>query len=221
MVEHCAYFFLGEEEKVKQSKINSLKSQYLDKGLKDIDCEVIYSDDKTLTPPKFDEVLSYLPSKQSKKRIVIIKNIESLARSNRDILVRHLKSPSKAILFILDSSRLKAEDSFVRELDPYVKKVSFKREKIVGVFDLTQAIVRRQTVSAIRILNTLLSNREKPQSILGALFWQWDNMKGKLSLEQFKQGLKLLLDTDIRIKTGKLQEELALEMVVIRLSYLI
>jgi len=121
-------------------------------------------------------------------------------------------------LLLLDSSRLEAGDPFIRVLEPFVKKFNFKREKKLNVFDLTQAIVSRKTTYALRVLNILLSNREKPQSILGALFWQWDNMKGRLSLDKFRQGLKLLLDTDIKIKRGKLKEELALELVVIRLS---
>ena len=83
MVEHCAYLFIGEEEQAKQNKVNSIKAQYLDKHLKDIDFEVVYSSDKELSPPKFDEILSYLPSNKSKKRVVHIKNIESLNKNNR------------------------------------------------------------------------------------------------------------------------------------------
>lgn len=220
MVESYACLFLGEDELVKKNKIDSIKERYLDKDFKDIDFEIIYSDDKQLTPPKFDEALSYLPSSPSKKRVILIKRIESLKKDIRDILVKHLKNPSRSVLLLLDSSRLEAGDPFIRVLEPFVKKFNFKREKKLNVFDLTRAIVSRKTTYALRVLNILLSNREKPQSILGALFWQWDNMKGRLSLDKFRQGLKLLLDTDIKIKRGKLKEELALELVVIRLSYL-
>ena len=221
MVEHYSYLFIGEDEAIKKNKVDSIKAHYLDKDLKDIDFEIVYSDNKELSPPRFNEILSYLPSNPSKKRIVLIKNIESLSKNNREILIRYLKSPSKSVLLILDSSKLNTDDLFIKELEPFVKKINFKREKELGVFDLTQAIAGRQTTSALRILNTLLNNREKPQSILGAIFWQWDKMEGRLSLDRFRQGLKLLLDADIRIKTGKLKEKLALEMVVIRLSYLI
>lgn len=221
MVEHYAYLFIGEEEQAKQNKVNSIKAQYLDKHLKDIDFEVVYSSDKELSPPKFDEILSYLPSNKSNKRIVHIKNIESLKKDNRNVLIKHLKSPAKSVLFILDFGKLKKNDRFVEELQPFVRKTVFKLTKKAGVFDLTQAIVARQTTRALRILNALLKNREKPENILGAMFWQWDNTKGRLSLDKFRQGLKLLLDTDIRIKTSKLDKELALEMAVIRLSYLI
>ncbi|MFC1709104.1 hypothetical protein ACFL2J_03470 [Candidatus Omnitrophota bacterium] len=221
MVERCAYLFVGEDEAAKKNKINSIKTQYLDKNLGSIDFEVVYSKDKRLSPPKFDEILSYLPSNKSKKRIVFIRDMESLKKDNRGVLLKHLNSPSKSVLLVLDSGKADTSDAFIKELEPFVKRISFKSTRKAGVFDLTQAIASRQTTRALRILNLLLRNREKPQGILGALFWQWDKIKDRLSLEKFRQGLKLLLDADIRIKTGKLDEELALEMVVIRLSYLI
>ncbi|MFC1646099.1 hypothetical protein ACFL2Y_02865 [Candidatus Omnitrophota bacterium] len=220
MVEHCAFLFIGGDEQAKKNKVNAIKSQYLDKDLRDIDFEVVYSSDKGLSPPKLDEILSYLPSNKSKKRILLIKNIESLKENNRDILIKHLKSPSKSVIFLLDSAKLNAENPFIRKLGPFVKTINFKSSRKMGVFDLTQAVVERKTTSALRILSKLLENREKPQSILGALFWQWDKSKDSTSLDKFRLGLKLLLDADIRIKTGRLDEELALEMVVIRLSYL-
>lgn len=221
MVENSAYLFLGEQEGIKKEKINSIKEKYLDKAFKQVDFEVVYADDKELSPSKFDEILSYLPTSKSKKRIVLIKRIESLAVNSRNILLKYLKSPSKSLILILDSSELNAEDPFVKEIGQFAQKLISKADKKLGVFDLTQAIVSRQTARALQILNTLLNNRENPQSILGAIFWQWEKMKDSLSLDKFRQGLKLLLDTDVRIKTGKLEEELALEMVVIRLSYLI
>lgn len=135
-------------------------------------------------------------------------------------MLKHLKSPAKSVWLILDSDKLDSNDAFIKELSPFVKINSFKKTKKLGVFDLTQAIVSRQTTESLKILNVLLDEREKPHSILGALFWQWDNMKSSLSLEKFRQGLNILLDTDIRIKTGKTEQDLALEMAVIRLSYL-
>lgn len=219
MVERCAYLFLGGDDSAKRHKVESLKAQYLAKGPQNIDFEVVYADDKELSPPKLDEILSYFPTQTSQKRIVLIKNAEALNSGQRDVLLKRLKSPIKSLLVILDS--LELDGAFVRQLEPFVKKMDFQSPKDLGVFDLTRAIVSSQTTKALRILNLLLKNRENPQSILGALFWQWDKAKDRLSLDKFKRGLKLLLDTDIRIKTGKLDEELALEMLVIRLSYLI
>lgn len=220
MVEYCAYLFLGNDESAKKNKIEDIKERYLDKGFKDIDFEVVYADTKDLIPPKFNEILSYLPVAPSKKRIILIKRIEALKQDNREILLKYLKNPLGSAILLLDSDLLDVSDHFIKELSRFVKKIETKSREKISVFDLTQAIISRKTTYALKILNRLLQKRERPQSILGALFWQWENIKDKLSLEQFRQGLKLLLDTDLRIKTGRLDEELALELVVIRLSYL-
>lgn len=223
MVEHCAYLFLGDGEE-KRNKIGSIKAAHLDKGLKDIDFEIVYSDNQELNPPKLNEILSYPPSNPSKKRVVHIKNIESLSKDNRGALIRYLKNPSKHVLLLLDSIKLKTDDAFIGELEPFAKKLIFGAENKLNAFDLGRAIVQRKTTDALKILRTLINSGERPEKILGALFWKWEDTKDKLSLDKFKQGLKLLLDTDIRIKSGKfsgrLKEELALELVVIRLSYL-
>ena len=132
----------------------------------------------------------------------------------------YLKEPSRSLLLLLDGAGIKSDDSFIKRLTPFVKKIQTKEKKKLSTFDLTRAIVAHNTSSAVKILNTLLHNREKPQMILGGIIWQWENMKDKISLDKFRQGLNILLNTDVKIKTGKLKEGLALEMLVIRLSYL-
>ena len=218
MVDNFAFLFLGDDQICKKDRIDSIKNQYLDKDFKDIDFEVVYSDNKELRPPQFNEILSYPPVNPTKKRIIYIRKIETLNNDNRNVLIRYLKSPSNSILLLLDSDKLEIEDPFVKELEPFVKKINLKKERKVNVFDLTQAIVGHNEVYALKILNTLLKNQEKPQSILGALSWQWENLKNKLNLDKFREGLRILLDTDIKIKTGRLKEELALQLVVIRLT---
>ncbi|MDD5617999.1 MAG: hypothetical protein PHG69_02800 [Candidatus Omnitrophica bacterium] len=221
MVENRAYLFLGEDELAKKNKIDAIKKRYLDKSFKDIDFEIIYADKKDLTPPKFNETLSYSPVNSSHKRILLIKRIELLKQENREVLFKYLKNPSQSMIVILDSASSFLDAVFAKELSPFVTRIEVKSLEKINAFDLADAIVSRNTTRALGILNKLLNNREKPHNILGALLWQWDKAKDKLSLEQFKQGLKLLLDADLRIKTGRLNEELALELVVIRLSYLV
>jgi DNA polymerase III delta subunit len=221
MVENCAYLFLGEDEIEKKNKIEAIKERFLDKDFKSIDFEVVYADNKDLSAPKFSEILSYLPSNPSKKRIVLIKKIEALKEENRQVLFKYLKNNSELVILLLDTGGIDKEDPFLKELTPYVKKIELKNTEKTNAFDLARAITSHNPTRALNILHRLLNNREQPHIILGALLWQWDMSKEKLSLEQFKQGLKLLLDTDLRIKTGRLDGKLALEMVVIRLSYLV
>jgi DNA polymerase III delta subunit len=223
MVDSLVYLFLGDDEAEKEKKINSIKADYLDKKLKTIDFEVVYSDDKELTPPRFNEILSYPSINPSKKRIIFLKDIKSLSKENKDILMRYLKNPSSSLLVLLDGAGLISNDSFVKELIPFVKKISLKEKSKLDTFDLWRAIAMGNIniANALKILNTLLNNREKPLNILGSLIWQWENMRDRVSLEKSRQGFKLLLDTDLKIKTSRLPEEFALEMLIVRLSYLI
>jgi len=225
MVENCAFLFLGDDESAKKKKINEIKERYLDKDFKDIDFEVVYADGKdsqnqSLTPQKFNEILSYLPANPSKKRIILIKKAEALKQDNKDVLLKYLNNPANSVIVLIDAGLTDNTDAFIKELAPFVKKVEVGRSKKTDAFDLTRAIINRRTTDALIILNKLLQDRKKPQSILGALFWQWENSRDRLNFEKFRMGLKLLLDTDLRIKTGRLDEELALELVVMRLSYL-
>ena len=223
MVDSFVYLFLGDDEAEKEKKINSIKADYLDKKLKAIDFEVVYSGDKELTPPRFDEILSYPSINPSKKRIIFLKDIKSLSKENKGILIRYLKNPSKSLLVLLDGAGLISNDSFVKELIPFVKKISLKEKSKLDIFDLWRAIATGNIniANALKILNTLLKSQEKPLNILGSLNWQWENMRDKLSLEKSRQGFKLLLDTELKIKTSRLPEEFALEMLIVRLSYLI
>lgn len=220
MVENCAYLFLGDDEEAKQRKIDAIKSNYLDEGFHDINYEVVYADDRDLTPPRLNETLSYAPS-SSKKRIVLIRRLRLLRKDNRDILLNYLKNPLPSLVVLLDATGMKEDDLFLVTLGSLAKKINLRKTKKLETFDLCRAVIAHNTSAAVKILNTLLGNREKPHHILGGLIWQWENMKDRLSLEQFQKGLQLLLYTDLRIKTGRMKENLALEMLIIRLSSLV
>lgn len=221
MVEYGAYLLVGKEQSKKQEKIESIKDNHLDKKLKDVDFEVVYSNDKDLDVPRFNEILSYPPQSLQKKRIIHLKRIETLSKNNREVLLKYLKKPLKSVLIILDAEELDSDNSFAQELSKLAKIIYQTKSEKLDAFDLARAILAKKTAQALKILKVLLNKREEPQNILGALFWQWDNSKDKLSLDKFREGLKLLLSIDLKIKTGKLKEDIALEMLVIRLSYLV
>lgn len=220
MVAQSAYLLCGEDEQAKQRAIDSIKAASLDVGLGAIDCDVIYADDKGLAPPQFNETLSYLPS-SSKKRVVLIRRIRALRKENREALLRYLAHPSPRLVVVLDAAGMKDDDAFLRSLRPFVERIGSAAAKKLDAFDLCRALIAGNATAAITILHTLLGNHEKPYQILGVLIWQWEDMRDRLGLEQFRKGLQALLQTDLRIKTKKLKEELALEMLVIRLSSLL
>lgn len=71
---------------------------------------------------------------------------------------------------------------------------------------------------ALRILNELLRNGERPERILGGLRYAWE--REFTPGVEAKRRLKLLLNCDINIKTGKLKPNFALEKLVISLCSL-
>lgn len=220
MVVPSAYLFCGDDEQAKQRAIDDIKAAYLDEGLHDIDYDVVYADDKEMSPPQLNETLSYLPS-LSKKRIVLIRRLRSLRKENRDVLLRYLAHPSPKLVVLLDAAGMTDDDAFLRALSPFVERVGAPPAKKLDTFALSRAVIAGNTEAAIKILHTLLCNHEKPHYILGALIWQWENTRERMGLTQFKKGLQLLLYTDLKIKTKRLKDDLALEMLVIRLSFLV
>ena len=220
MVVENIYVLFGDDEQVKQRHINTLKSTHRAEGCSDSDCEVVHADEKSLTPAFLDEILSYRPS-FSKKRIVIIRRLHLLKKDSREVLRKHLTHPLASVIFVLDAAGMKKDDSLFKEVSASAKILYSKEEKELDTFDLCRALLARNTSAAVRIVNTLLRNRKKAHYILGGLIWQWEQTRDQLSPEQFKKGLQLLLYTDMKIKTGKLKEDLALEMLIIRLTALI
>ena len=65
-----------------------------------------------------------------------------------------------------------------------------------------------------------MSKGEDVQRIIGGMIWHWQNYRQRMSKEYFKQSLDEFLDTDIRIKTGKVKPELALELLIVKLCSL-
>ena len=85
--------------------------------------------------------------------------------------------------------------------------------------ELTNAIIRRQLDRALKIANQLLQKGEPVNKILGflrrglAYDAKYQN-NNALLLSRYNK----LLSADLSIKTGKLTEELALQMLIVRLA---
>lgn len=92
-------------------------------------------------------------------------------------------------------------------------------ERDFDIRELTNAIIRRQPDSALKIADQLLQKGEPVNKILGFLRTglaydaKYQN-NNALLLSRYNK----LLSADLAIKTGKLTEELALEMLIVRLA---
>jgi len=219
MVESNAYLLVGEDQLSKNKIIQSIKNKFFGNRQNEFDYEIVYGDDKDLSPHKLDEILRGINLEHPLK-LVIIKKVENLGQLHKEILLKYLKKPFKSLILIFDCQFFLKDEPFFDSLLKLTKKLYFEQRKKVNVFDLGKAIERSNIKKALEILNYLLKNREEPSKIIGGIYWYWEQLRDRLSLDKFRKGLRILLEADLQIKTTNIREAIAVEMAVIRLGYL-
>jgi len=215
MVEKSAYFFLGDDFLSKERKVDIIKKELLKDDAALFDLEVLQG--KESTPRQLSEVFKRLPA-VSKVRLIIIKDIERLNASCKVQLLSFLKNPFPKIYLVLETNNFDIKDSFLVQLSHLCRVVNFQKGRPLDVFSLSQAVASKKSIEALSMLSRLILAGEKSQKILGILLWQWKKIEPRLSKREFRQGLDMLLETDLFIKRGLLKPDLALELLVARLS---
>ena len=209
------YLFIGIDEISKERKIRKIKQDNSQGKECGFDYEVFYADE--IDKLELIDSLNRLPI-QAEKRIIVIKQIENLSPSNRDTILSFIKKPHSHNLLILDTEISDLNNNkFVLEISRYTRNFTFKREKPPSVFDLADAIARKNAQAALGILSKIISKGEKPHRLLGGLSWKWSKMRNYLKPEEFNRGIEALLETDVNIKLGKLKPNFALELLIIKL----
>jgi len=212
MVASHNFLLIGEDEISKDRKIETIKKSLFKDRTEEFNLSVFYS--KELTLARLKEAISRLPC-FSAKRLIIIKDILHLSPALKTYLVSYLKSPYKHVIVILESPSISGKDTFMTSIMPLVQVFRFKTQRQANVFDLGKMIIQGKTTMALKTLSGLLDEEKKPVRILGGLFWQWQKERHQLSLSVQKRQLKIFLDTDMDIKSGRLKPGLALELLVI------
>ncbi|MFH1397522.1 MAG: hypothetical protein ABIH27_03100 [Candidatus Omnitrophota bacterium] len=210
--EVSAYLFIGEDNNSKDIQIKRFKEKFLRKETEDFNLDRLYSEGLTLK--YLQERLLCLPVK-SEKRLVIIKNCLGLQEEIKEFLVQYLKTPYPKTVLILDIAKYDSRDRFLSRLFGKAQVIRFAETRQPNTFDLAHQIGFKKANTSLKILNQLLKNGEKPERILGGLRAAWQReIRQPLEL---KKRLKLLLDCDIDIKTGKAKPSLALERFIVSL----
>lgn len=226
MVEPRVFLFLGGDESEKQKKFDQLKKKTLPPQLVDLNYSVLYSDEKGLTPVAWQEVFSCLPTEGAKHRLVVVKTSSKMDRGLQECLLKEAADKESRTVLVIDVPQASEAESLVASLTKAGAEVIRFREKIeANPFDLGRAVVARQPERALGLLEALIRGRSRTEKIMGALFWQWEksHTQRRLSDEVYGKGLKLLADTDRRLKTSSAahrQEGEILEVLVVKLSYL-
>jgi len=209
---NMVYLLIGQDIQAREGQLKKLKQEFLPKELQDFNLDTLYA--KEVTLKDIQERFLAIPLKSS-KRIIVIKEADSLDEPSRDFLLEYAKKPNKQLVLVLILERYDYQDSFIKNLSRIARVVRFKEIANPDAFALNRQIELRRADYALRLLNQLLKKGEAPERILGALRYAWEK-QGMRSLES-RRKLKLFLGCDMEIKTGRLKPAFALEKLVIGL----
>ncbi|MDD5692640.1 MAG: hypothetical protein PHP10_05635 [Candidatus Omnitrophica bacterium] len=206
------YLLIGQDIQAKEIQLQKIKQEFLPKELQDFNSDTLYAKDTALK--EIQERLASLPLKNA-KRVVVIKDAQSLDDASRDFLGAYCKKAPKELILVLDFEHYDHKNRFIKDLQGCATITRFRETVNPDAFSLARQIESGKADAALRLLNQLLNNGEAPERILGALRFAWErqNMGSKDS----RRRLKLLLACDIEIKTGRLKPAYALEKLIVSL----
>lgn len=209
------YIFIGQDSFAKDAQLKKIKEQFLAKGLQQFNLDILFA--KELTLKGVQEKFLCLPSAGS-RRLIVIKEIQNLPKEAKEFISRYVKKPHPDIVLVLDIFQQDKKDEFINTLIRSAKVFRFKEQLPVDTFTLNRQIGSGRPDYALRVLEQLLKNGERPERILGGLRYAWEN--DVASVSQMRKRLKLLLNCDMEIKTGRLKASFALEKLIINLCAL-
>lgn len=223
------YLFVGEDVTAKEIKLKRLREELLSRDTEQFNLDILYA--KELGLGFLQERLLCLPVKE-KKRLIVIKDADNLKEDIQEFILKYVKEPYPQIVLILDMNTGKrffatrdakgnhkaSKERFVEQLARYALVCHFKQTIPPNTFNLTRLIQGQQPHYALLLLSQLLRYGEKPEWILGGLRYAWE--QDRLSPLERKRALRLLLNCDLEVKTGRLKPAFALEKLVINLCAL-
>jgi len=216
-----AFVFLGPDtvdssgSSSKETILKKIKAKYLSKASEDFNFDILYAADLSLKD--LQEKLLYLPL-NSGVRVTLIKGAQHLDAQAKEFILRYLRKPNTAMVLVIDVDKYSPKDTFVKSLVSSLRPVYTREQKDPDAFLLARQITSSRAHEALKVLDQLLEKGQKPEMILGGLRYAWE--RDAASALKMRRGLKLLLNCDIEIKTGKLKAHYALEKLVVSLCSL-
>lgn len=206
------YLLIGQDSLSKNIQIKRLRHEFLTKELEHFNLDTLFA--KELTLKSLQERLLSLPVKSS-HRIIVIKEAQNLREDIKSFILKFVAKPNRQIILVLDVSSPHNQDEFINRIYKHAKVFHFKEVLPPDTFTLSRQISLRRADYALRVLNQLIKNGERPERILGGLRYTWE--RDNLPRLEMRRRLRLLLNCDIDIKTGKLKPVFALERLIINL----
>lgn len=209
------YLLLGQDSLSKDEQLRKIKQEFLSPHLEQFNLDTLYG--KELGLKGLQEALLRLPAAGAAKRVIVLRDAQSLAAEVKDFILTYVQNPSSCVVLVIEAATAN-KDEFISRLLRYGKVLRFKETEEPDTFVLSRQITARRPDQALKILSQLLKNGERPERILGGLRYAWE--KETLPVLAARARLKLLVRCDLEIKTGRLKPVFALEKLVVGLCAL-
>lgn len=209
------YLFIGKDSPAKDIALKQIKAESLPRGLEQFNFDLLYAEELSLK--SLQERLLAMPVK-SPSRVLVIKNSEELRKEVEDFIIEWSKEERQNIILVLDIGQQGEKERLIRSINKYAKVLRFKEAVPLNTFALSRQIEERRADNALKTLSQLIKDGERPERILGGLRYSLEN--NMRDVGGLRRRIKLLLNCDIEIKTGKLKPVFALEKLVVNLCAL-
>jgi len=216
------YLFIGQDSSFKDSplsykdiQLKKIKEEFLPQRVEQFNLDTLYAGQLKLK--ELQERLLLLPVNSS-KRIIVIRNAQELHRDIEDFIKQWAKEAHKEIILILDIEEADGKEAWINALSKHAKTFRFKETLGLNTFNLCRQIEQRRPDYALKVLEQLLKDGERPERVLGGLRYALE--KSRLNPLEIKRRVKLLVESDIEIKTGKSKPVFILEKLIVRLCSL-
>jgi len=206
------YLLAGQDSLSKDSRITQIKKALLPAQIESFNLDILHSEGLSLK--ELQEKLLCLPVR-AKKRLLIIRQAESLKEELREFLLEYAKDPPQHLVLVLDSEQFNPKDDFLLRIARLAQVFRFKENIPVNTFTLIRQIEAKRADSALKLLHQLLKEGEKPERILGGL--RHALLRNAGGVRRVKAVSRLLLDCDLALKTSRVRPDFALEKAVVEL----
>ncbi len=217
--EKTVYLFLGQDildqnnSSLKEKELNKLKAG-LSGQTREFNLDILHCNDRTFNLNILQEKLLFMPAGDS-SRIVVVRNIQDAKPEIKEFIAGYVKNPAWGIILVLDADKVESKNAFIENISRYSEIRHFRSETQVNTFTLSRLIESKKAEESLKVLHQLLDSGEKPERIMGGLRASWTRYPaGPLNL---KRKLKILLECDLDIKTGKIKPGFALEKLIVDL----
>ncbi|MBU1933294.1 MAG: DNA polymerase III subunit delta [Candidatus Omnitrophica bacterium] len=158
-----AYLFLGEEDFLKEEEISRLKSKFLSGVSLELNYSVFYAKEKNFNIKEMMGTMNTTPF-LSKKRLVVLKDADSMQASFKESVISYLQNPRESTIFVIESPSLVIKGGFLLKASGLANLSYFRRLTDSGI---SAWLVKKAELSGKKIASDAIN--EIKESLAGEL----------------------------------------------------